>query len=129
MRKNGLSSNVIFTGQIPQEQVRNLYHASDVALFPIGAQGGWLSPFEALSSGIPIIVSKEMTASEIIKDENIGIVTDDLVKAIKDVYTNREEYRKLAGKGQEWVKDNLSWDKYCQQMIGVFKEAIREQQK
>jgi len=121
-----LDPYVIFTDQLPQDEIRDLYHASNVALFPIGPQGGWLSPFEALSANLPIIVSPLMTASSIIKRENIGIITDDFAGAIMSIYNNPEKYQEMAERGQKWVKKNLSWDKFCENMVELFHRSINE---
>ncbi|MBU1173739.1 MAG: glycosyltransferase family 4 protein, partial [Proteobacteria bacterium] len=45
--ESGLRKDIIVTGEIPQEEVKNLYYAADVLLAPIMDQGGWLSTFEA----------------------------------------------------------------------------------
>lgn len=129
VREKGLEKNVIFTGHLNKESVRDLYHACDVLLHPIKPQGGWLSPFEALCAGLPIVVSKEMTASDIIRKENIGVVTDNYVEAILEVYNNPEKYKKTAEKGKEWVIKHLSWEKYCEKMVNLFTKVYQERNK
>ena len=122
--RRGLDSHVIFTGQLSQEEIRDLYHASDVALFPIKSQGGWLSPFEALSAGVPIVVSTSMTASSIIKSEGLGIVTDDFKEAVMEIYVDRDRYKEMAEKHGEWVSKNLSWDRFGEKMVKIFEEVL-----
>lgn len=129
VREKGLEKNVIFTGHLNKESIRDLYYACDVLLHPIKPQGGWLSPFEALCAKMPVVVSKEMTASDIIRKENIGIVTDNYVEAIWEVYNNPRKYRKTAEKGKEWVIKNLSWEKYCEQMVNLFIKVYQEKNK
>ena len=67
IKKNKLEKHILFTGNLVREELRDLYKAADVGLFPVGKQGGWLAPFELLCSGNPIIVSEEMGAASIIK--------------------------------------------------------------
>jgi len=126
IKEKGLEQNVVFTGHLSRECVRDLYHACDVLLHPIKSQGGWLAPFEALCAGKPIIVSPEMTASDIIKGEKIGIVTDDFAETVWDIYNNQDKYYEIAERGQSWVRENLSWDKFCEKMVDVFYKAVRE---
>jgi len=121
-----LEEIVRFEGHVDRERIRELYHTSDVLLHPIGSQGGWLAPFEAAASKIPIVVSKEMTASELIKEKNLGVVTDDFAEALLDIYKNRSKYDKVATQRAEWVRDHLSWDNFCEKMLGVFHRAINE---
>ena len=119
-----LDQYVIFTGHLSRNEIRDLYHACDVALFPIKSQGGWLSPFEALCAKVPIIVSPLMTASSIIKRNRIGIVTDNFVNAVMDIYNDPEKYYSIAKNGSVWVEKNLSWDNFCEKMVVIFEEVI-----
>ncbi len=120
----GLGGRVLFTDNKTRKYIRFLYRTADVLVHPCGPQGGWLTPFEALSSGVPIIVKPELSCSSIIKDNDIGQVTDDLAQAILNVHLCPMPYRKQALLGKQWVKDNLSWDKFGAQMVGLFEEVI-----
>lgn len=124
VHRKGLDRYVVFTGHLPRESVRDLYHACHIALFPIKPQGGWLSPFEALCAAKPVITSFSMTAAKIMEKNKIGIVTDDFVEAVTDVYTDPKKYRDMGKKGRAWVRKNLSWDKFCQGMVEIFEKAV-----
>jgi glycosyltransferase involved in cell wall biosynthesis len=120
----GLEDNVIFTGFLSKQIIKHLYHACDVALFPVKSQGGWLSPFEALCAGKPIVVSSSMTAAVLIQKEGIGVVTNNFVEALRDIYNNIGFYQKIAEKGQRFVAENLSWDIFCEKMIAIFERVL-----
>jgi len=124
IREHELSDRVVFKGHINRNKLRSLYRKTDVMIHPVKAQGGWLSPFELLSAGRPIIVSRELTASYIIEKEKIGIVTEDYARAIADVYADKEGYRRMAARGREYVKEHLSWDSFGEKMVQVYKAAI-----
>lgn len=126
VREHGLGKNVIFTGHMPSEDIRDLYAASNAVLFPIKAQGGWLSLFESLCAAKPIVVSPEMTASAIIKQNDLGVVTDDFVEAVEEIYQNPVKHAQKAKKGREWVKQNLSWEKFCQKLVNEFEAAMEK---
>lgn len=125
VNKRGLKDKVIFTGHITRNDVRGLYQTADVLLHPIKSQGGWLAPFEALCSGKIVIVSRDMTAADLIAKDNIGIVTDDFTGAILDVYKDNSKYLRQAQAGKQWVKENLNWDRFCEKMVGVFEESVK----
>ena len=116
----------MFTRNLTRKELRDLYKASDVGLFPVGKQGGWLAPFELLCSGNPIIVSEEMGASFIIKKNNLGVITNNYTEALLDVYKNKENYKKEAKKSSLWVKKNLSWEIFTDKMIKAYKEAWKK---
>lgn len=111
----GLKDDVIFTGHLPRNEIRDLYHASDIIMQPCKAQGSWLSVFEAMSAGKPVIISKEMTASSILEKEDIGFV-EGFVKHTLEIKKGKLK------DNSEWVKNNLSWKKYCDKMLEVFEK-------
>lgn len=119
INNHSLVDNVIMMGHRPRDCVKELYRACDVAVFPIRSKGGWLSPFEAMCSGKPVIVSSEMTASDIIRKEKIGVVSNDTAGAILDVYNGMYRYEGMVERGKVFVRDRLNWDEYCQGMMEI----------
>lgn len=117
--ENNLQEDIIFTGFVSQEEVRDIYHGSSLAIFPIKTQGGWLSIFDAMACGLAVYVSKEATCSSILKEAKIGTVCEtdeDFVNAVNVKVENNSK----------WVKENLSWDKFCEKMLGVFNETLSD---
>ncbi len=126
---NGLVQDVLLAGHVGRERLRELYHLSHVMLHPVHAQGGWLSPFEMLSAGRPIIVSPELTASSIILKEKIGMVTDDYAAGIIDMYRNYPRHLDDACRGNEFVRDNLTWNNFCGKMTARFQAVMNKRRR
>jgi len=105
----GLMGNIEFIEFTDREKVRELYQKSHVAIFPIKSQGGWLSVFEAMSAGLPVFVSEEATCSSILKENKIGCVCKENKDFIEKLLTFKED-------NSGWVKENLTWDKFCEEM-------------
>jgi glycosyltransferase involved in cell wall biosynthesis len=124
IRHKNLRENVSFAGHLSRHTMRDLFYACDVVLHPVKSQGGWLSAFEAICAGKPVVVSEEMTASYIIRREEIGVVTNHYTEAIRDIYINRDNYRDMVNRGQRWVKEHLNWDKFGDEMVKVFNKAL-----
>ena len=121
MRVNKLTDNeVIFTGFVSQEEVRNIMYASDVVMHPVKEQGGWLTAFDAMCTKTPVIVSKDMTASPLVKEA--GGYVGDYDKNILKVYKEKPNFHK----SREWVYDNLTWKKYCDSIMEEYERAIDE---
>lgn len=116
IKENNLSSNVLFVGNVNREKLRMIYNVSKVAVFSGKGQGSWLSPFEALSTNVPIIVSPNLTCSSLIHQQGIGIVSEDIINSLNNIYYNYDEAKELATKGKEYVLKNLTWDKYSSRM-------------
>jgi|GEM_PF-142058 len=125
VKENKLGENVLFTGNLNRSDLRDLYKASDVGLFPIGRQGGWLAPFELLCASVPIIISEEMGAASIIKKFNLGTTTSDYSSALLQVYNKKAEHKKQAKAVSLFVKKNLGWNVFGDKMIKAFEDAMR----
>jgi len=119
-----LEDNVIFTGNVSREEVRKFYKMSDIALFPVKSQGSWLSPFEALSAGVFVIVSNQITCKDIIKKYKLGIVTNNFERAVLKVYENKEYFENEVERAKFWIKKNLTWKNFSQKMISLFEKCV-----
>ena len=100
-----------------------MYKASDVGLFPIGKQGGWLAPFEMLCSGNLIIVSEEMGAASLIKEFNLGIVSKNYANSLLEIHKNNKDYKRQAKDASLFIKKNLSWKIFTEKMIKAYRDA------
>jgi len=121
MRAHKISTNdVIFTGFVTQEEVRNIMYASDVVIHPVREQGGWLTAFDAMCTKTPVIVSKEMTASPLVKEA--GGYIGNYVKNILHIHKEKPNFAKQ----REWVYDNLTWKKYCESIFQEYENSIGE---
>jgi len=128
IKSNDLQEYVKFIQHIDRlDEMKKLYLSHDLLLHPINSQGGWLSPFEALCTELPIIVSKEFTTSDIIRQNDIGIVSDssNYVKDILKIHYNRSEAYMKAQKGKIWVNENLNWDRYGEQILNIFNGVMK----
>jgi glycosyltransferase involved in cell wall biosynthesis len=124
VQERNLEKIVRFEGHVNRDRLRQLYHGCDVLLHPIKPQGGWLSPFEAISAGLPVVVSTEMSAADLLRENHLGIVTDDYAGALLEIYRNRSKSNELAQRRAQWVRDNLSWDRFSEGLLEVFHKAV-----
>src|SRR5918997_243200 len=82
--------NIVYEGEVNQSQKRELLAGARFLLFPIQ----WEEPFglvmtEALACGTPVLADAMGSASEIVKDGEVGVLVgagewDEMVAAIKD---------------------------------------------
>jgi len=120
-----VQTKVNFLHEWPRKEVRDFYNQHDILLHPVKGQGGWLVPFEAICAGLPIIVSPEFTGADVVIDNNLGMVTDNYVEGIKQVYSYQEAIKAdIEYNSGEWVRENLSWGKFGAGMLKVFEGAL-----
>ncbi len=132
-RKLGVEKDVTFLGSVSEEKLRSLYYACDINLFPVKDQTWGLVPFEALAAGKPSIVSKGCGAAEFIGKEKIGLLIEPTVQNLVDAVLFALKHPELTGdmvkKGQKYVRENLTWDKYARDMYRVFRNVLRSEHK
>jgi len=127
-----IGDKVIFAGFCPPRDVRAWYGVSDLVLFPsvgqtamFGQSWGFV-PFEALCQRKVSIVSKSSGAAEVLGKEKIGIIcqprVEDFSQAVLSVFEKRKEYEKMGKEGYNYVKDNLSWERWGKDIEKWIKE-------
>lgn len=121
----GLTKKIIFTGQLSKNEVNELYSICHLCLFPVKLQGGYLSVFESIAFGLPVVVSPLMGASGLVKEHDLGIVSLDFEHQINEIISQYQQYKEKAQKAKTWVKDNLTWAQYTRGMYNVFEKAVR----
>jgi glycosyltransferase involved in cell wall biosynthesis len=121
-----LGGHVIWEPHVTRRQLQTLYAMTDVLIHPCNEQGGWLTPFEALSARVPVVVSGKLSCSDLISSNNMGMVVDNNESygpVLHDIYKLQDYHREKTQIAKAWVKDNLSWEKYGKSMVDYFKEV------
>jgi glycosyltransferase involved in cell wall biosynthesis len=81
------SANILFTGHLSYEKIRNIYAASDVFVFPSFVDVWGLVVNEAMICGLPVLSSKYTGAGrELITSEKYGEIFDPIdVESLKNL--------------------------------------------
>ncbi len=124
----GVRNKVLFLHSNDDEELAKVYAACDVFLFPQQITWG-LALIEAMSASKPVIVSNKCGGSEIIQSNVNGIVFDqakpeEITKQVELLINNTHLRKKLGEHAYEYVKSNLSWEKYARTMETIFEEAL-----
>jgi len=96
-----IASNVSYKGAIWGTEKIKAYLNSDIYILTSRYEGMPMSILEALSFGIPCIITNQTNMTNIIKEFNCGWITDDnylsiantILYAIKDLKENKTEYK------------------------------------
>lgn len=118
-----------FLGRVSDEELERAYHTHDVFLFSNFLQTWGLAPFEAMATGLPVIVSRGAGAHEVLTDaENALLVDaqspDQIASAIEKLIHTPDLYEQLSKNGREFVEQNITWRKYADSMLAIF-ESIQ----
>ena len=74
--KHGLERAVVFTGYVPEREKGDYYNLADVLLFPSSMEGFGLTVAEAMSCGLPVVVSNCGSLPELVVDGEGGFIVE-----------------------------------------------------
>lgn len=119
--------NVIFLGYVNHEMdAPDLYASSDYYIMTSKSEGNPLTLIEAISSGLPCIVS-DISPLSIVEELNCGIVVDfsnTQAAAQKIIEFLKNPYHNHSYRGRTFVSENLSWSKLGKQYLNLIGKII-----
>lgn len=127
-RQLGLSERVLFVGF--RRDVADLMRASDIFIFPSRYEPFGLVILEAMASGLPVIITQDSGASELI-DDSAGIKIEDpddigsIRMHLRDLAVDREK-RKRMGEAARQCALKLTWERMGLQYLQLFEEIARK---
>jgi glycosyltransferase involved in cell wall biosynthesis len=118
---------VVFTGFIPDNQLRWLYENCQAYVFPSLSEGFGLPGLEAMNHGAPVISSNATCLPKIYGDAALyfdPLDIDDMVLKINSVLNDSVKTKKLIEKGYMQVK-NYSWKKMAEQTLEIYNSVLK----
>ena len=123
----------IITGNVPREEAESIISAANVFLLPSRGEGCPMTLLEAMRVGcIPIVSNAHHGSVELIKKSQAGYITKqgnskEIVSLITDIICNHYKYRDNYSRTKRFSNNELSPEKWGEQMSIVIKQAITSQ--
>jgi glycosyltransferase involved in cell wall biosynthesis len=119
---------VVFTGTLSGAEKLAAFSGADIFVLPSRSEGFSMSVLEAMSCGLPVVITKECHFPEVEKihagriiDGNVDKLSDVLIELLD----NPELCRRMGKAGRQLIKDKYTWDKVADNMIGHYEEILR----
>ena len=133
IKKENIEDKVLFTGFVEEEDKISMYHDASLFVNPVKYMGGVsITVFESLLSGTPIIVTpesgelvKKIDAGSLVEYGDINSLKEEIVKSL----TDKEMTQKQVTRGQNYIKENLNWDKVSDKILKIYENAIGRNEK
>ncbi len=123
----GCSGRIRFLG--PTNAVEEVFGAADAFLLPTPYDTFALVCTEAMACALPVVVSREAGAAELIRHGENGLVLDDVTNA-----EQLAEYMNSLMRDPKWAQDlgssarrtvqTMTWDSVAQQTMRVYEELV-----
>jgi glycosyltransferase involved in cell wall biosynthesis len=121
----GIRERISFAGRVSDAELLRLYQENDIFVFPSHLQSWGLAVFEAMSCGLPVVVSETAGASEVLEHKKTALIIapkspEAIAAAITALTEDPRLYRRLSENGRMFVESRLSWPRYADQMLNIF---------
>ena len=117
----GINHNFIFTGYYKLDEQSDLFAAADVVVMPSVSEPFGIIPLESMSSGTPVIMSKQSGVSEVVTHAlKIDFWdTDQMADKILSIIRHPVLKETLSKEGQRQAKD-ITWDKAAKKTSHIY---------
>jgi len=121
--KLGLRKIVSFKGVIKTEELKTIYQSSDIFILPSLYDPFSLVTLEAMSSGLPVIISPYVGAKDIVEDWHNGVIIDpyDISKFAEAITTliNNDRLREKIGVNARATAEGYSWKNVAKSILEI----------
>ena len=132
--RTGVGDRILFTGDVPHDEVRHYYRLIDVFVVPRISDFASdyvtpMKPFEAMALGIPLIMSDRPVSSEVVGNEERGLLfrTGDsghLAARITELLRNSSMADSLIRKARDWVRTERNWQNNAEIYVSLYRELL-----
>jgi glycosyltransferase involved in cell wall biosynthesis len=122
----GIQDDVVFTGYVDEKTILYLYNYATAVLYPSFYEGFGLPVIEAMSCGVPVIISDIPPLREVTKGAALVFNPDDheeLAHKIEMILSSESLRSELIQKGLQKANE-YSWEKVVTSTIQAYKKAL-----
>jgi phosphatidylinositol alpha-1,6-mannosyltransferase len=117
----GVAEHVVFTDDVPADELPAHHALADVFAMPCRTRGGGMDVegfgivyLEASATGVPVVAGRSGGAPETVRDGETGVVVDGwdvgaIGASVADLLTDPGRAARMGEAGRRWVLDNWQW--------------------
>ncbi|RJQ69608.1 glycosyltransferase family 1 protein [Pseudonocardiaceae bacterium YIM PH 21723] len=127
----GVIDHVVFTGEVPWEEIPAHYNAGDVFAMPCRTRGKGLDVeglglvfLEAAACGLPVVAGRSGGAPEAVRDGETGFVVEgtdvaELSEVLTSLLADRQAAVTMGRLGRVWVESAWDWSRLAERFIAL----------
>lgn len=129
IKEKNITDIVKLNPAITGEEKRKVLLNTDIFIQTSRTEGMPLSILEAMSYGIPCIVTKGTNMGEFAEKNNLGWVSEtssySIAETIKKAILDRDSWENKSGNARKLIEDEFSWDKVSSETIRHYEEILQ----
>ncbi|MBW2630765.1 MAG: glycosyltransferase family 4 protein [Deltaproteobacteria bacterium] len=122
--KSGIKNDVIFAG-VWKDNIEQIYMASDIFAMPSGFDTFGMVVLEAMSASLPVIISDNVGAADLVKDGINGFVVEkediDSISSKIEFMLNEKNREDMAKEAHKTATNN-TWDIMADKVLKIYDE-------
>ena len=127
----GLSGRVVFAGRIAEAEKVGYYNAADLFVSPSSLEGFGFTVGEAMSCGLPVVVSDRGALPELVAHGEGGFVcrhgdAGELARRILLLLGDALLRRRFGGFNRERVDRHFRWERASRRVWDIYEEVLTE---
>jgi glycosyltransferase involved in cell wall biosynthesis len=129
--KLGLDRNITLAGFVSDKQAVKMLNSSKIFVLPSTTEGFGLAVLEAMSAGLPCILSDLPALRENFLSAAVFVCPEDahgLARAILGLLSDPEKCRMLEERGKKLARQ-FSWESVARRELSIFKECTSPHQR
>ena len=118
------SGKIIFTGPVSDEERAHIYNMADIFVYPSFFEGFGLPPLEAMSCGLPVIVSNSSSLPEVVGQAAVSVDPndpDELAFFMNELLSNEDLRKEYSQKGSKRA-GSFSWEDSAKKTLAVIEQ-------
>jgi glycosyltransferase involved in cell wall biosynthesis len=129
LEKTQIPENVVFTGPLKGDELKNQYKNASVFVLPSLEEGLALVQGEALAFGVPLLITTNTGGDDIIDDGVEGFIVpptevDILTERMQQLADDRDLLDQMSANALSAAKTLGSWDKAVERLVSQLEDKI-----
>jgi len=130
VRKAGLQDNFVFLGQVEKDKLVKLYQNATIFVLPSYHEGLPTVLLEAMSCGLPVIVTDVRGNRDLISNGENGIIVPPrapkkLAEAIDILLKDNITKSYLGKNARKAIEENYTWDAVSNRFLSCYKSPVK----
>jgi len=126
-KSSPFADDIRFLGFVSDAALPELYHATDVFIYPSLFEGFGFPPIEAMASGVPVISSTRGSLREVVADAALTVEPEDIASiagALAKMAGNPDERERWRAKGFANAR-RFDWSENALKTLAIYEQAGR----
>jgi 1,2-diacylglycerol 3-alpha-glucosyltransferase len=130
-KENGISEQVIFSGIVSRDEIKNYYAAADIFVYGSKSETQGMILTEAMYMGLPVVAVCATGATSLIQNNKNGFLTcvtgeKEFAYMIIKLILDKDLRKKTGEESARIARENFTASVCAQKMLEVYSEAIKK---